>query len=73
MRRGVTGFTCEDRLAAAERIGSSGMGRLGQRPLWCWCQSLGPNWGEWRGEMDQSRDQEGDLERTQPWVVDAEC
>ena len=23
--------------------------------------------------MDQSRDQEGELERTQPWVVDAEC
>ena len=50
------------------------VGRLGQRPLRCWCQSLGPNWGEWReGEMDQSRDQEGELERTQPWVVDAEC
>ena len=23
--------------------------------------------------MDQSRDQEGEPERTQPWVVDAEC
>lgn len=65
------------KMVAGERIGawgSRGAGRFGESTLRCWCQSLGPDWGDWEeGDMGQPRDQGGETERTQSWAGDGEC